>query len=578
MGWKPPPWPAFPPPGPADTRADRMKESYNPAMAPTPLRIGHVINPLAAVPGSDLLAAQPITFESMRRAIAFSSGTDVEIEVVAAVLPEDRGEVPQWMKTGRPLGQTVQDVGSFATARRLPLLRDVLDRLNDCGPFDVGIYTNVDIALQPHFYDFVARTYRSGFDAFSINRRTVIPVADPVAITELYAATGLPHNGHDCFIFPMTALDDFELDDVCIGAPPVGRLLLVNLIAASKRFREFRDEHLTFHVGNDRIWLNVQNREYREHNIEAARRAVAGLQERFPDRNVESLDYVGRLLPRGHIRRGKKTPGSRVRPHQRRQMIFCINPGRSGSRYLARLLDTAPEVTAEHMADPQMIGEELRRVMDGAAPTGESRWHKGDALARRLEQLPPGSIYADTSHMFIKTWSNAVLRRFPESSLRVVVLRRDVIATAASFLRLGCFAEGNPDWGGLLHLPTARNSLVREFLEVEPSDQFELIVGYLLDIELRAQKWLADHPERTVEVWLEDLQEMNGVSRLFQSLEITPTDQTLQFLGTREEDQGHPMPVPSIEVSSDEVVNRVSAILQRFKDGGGPLEQMLLFH
>ena len=44
------------------------------------------------------------------------------------------------------------------------------------------------------------------------------------------------------------------------------------------------------------------------------------------------------------------------------RLIFSINSGRSGSQYLAKLLDSAKEVTAFHEAEPKMIGKYLRLI------------------------------------------------------------------------------------------------------------------------------------------------------------------------------------------------------------------------
>ncbi len=40
-----------------------------------------------------------------------------------------------------------------------------------------------------------------------------------------------------------------------IGTPPIGKSIALNLISNSKNFKEFKDLHLTFHLGNDKNWL-----------------------------------------------------------------------------------------------------------------------------------------------------------------------------------------------------------------------------------------------------------------------------------------------------------------------------------
>jgi hypothetical protein len=42
--------------------------------------------------------------------------------------------------------------------------------------------------------------------------------------------------------------------------------LLANMEAYGNRFREFKDEHLTFHIGDERNWLNPVFADYDRHN------------------------------------------------------------------------------------------------------------------------------------------------------------------------------------------------------------------------------------------------------------------------------------------------------------------------
>ena len=63
----------------------------------------------------------------------------------------------------------------------------------------------------------------------------------------------------------------------------------------------------------------------------------------------------------------RKIFSDRIKHHR---LIFCINPGRSGSKYLAELLGTAVEVDSYHEPEPKMIGDYLRMVTDH--PYGET--------------------------------------------------------------------------------------------------------------------------------------------------------------------------------------------------------------
>jgi hypothetical protein len=55
-------------------------------------------------------------------------------------------------------------------------------------------------------------------------------------------------------VFPRESFPKYRIGLVCLGAPFVGRVLLLNLIAFSERFKELKGLHATFHLGNDRPW------------------------------------------------------------------------------------------------------------------------------------------------------------------------------------------------------------------------------------------------------------------------------------------------------------------------------------
>ena len=128
--------------------------------------------------------------------------------------------------------------------------------------------------------------------------------------------------------------------------------------------------------------------------------------------------------------------------------LFCINAGRSGSNYLADLLSTAQDVAAFHEAEPTMHGEPLRRV--SAAPLTSSyteRQVKLAGIARLLEERPWAQTYAETNHMFIKTYFDVVVDTL--HGVEVIHLRRDPARVLKSFVELGYFSPLNhvwPDW------------------------------------------------------------------------------------------------------------------------------------
>ena len=257
------------------------------------IRLAHIVNPVNADPASDLAVAQPITFETMRRARDYAHG-HVDVALYTTQFAEDQGAVPSDFESTTDLDRSVLDVATFGRARKLPLLKDILQRLYDATNSDYLIYTNVDIGLQPHFYAAVARLLEAGYDAFVINRRTIDPRFEKQAdIPLMYGSLGFAHPGWDCFVFRRSAFPDYDLGTVCIGAPRCGLALLANLLVHANRFAEFKKMHLTFHRGDDRPWSDPSVADYVSFNT----REVIGLLHRLE----EQYGAFDRKSPPGHF-------------------------------------------------------------------------------------------------------------------------------------------------------------------------------------------------------------------------------------------------------------------------------------
>jgi len=246
------------------------------------MRIAHIVNPVMASNESDLRVAQPITFESMRVARDSTKG-DVEIRLLSAQYAEDCEAVPDWLDKTPDLDRSVLDEGVFRLSRKLPLLRNILGRAYDASEdYDYLIYTNVDIGLMPFFYQAVAQMLRKGYDGLVINRRTIDEQFTKVEdLALIYSSVGEKHPGYDCFVFRRNAFTQYELGKICIGAPMVGTLLLLNIACAAERFAVLEDSHMTFHIGDTRVWQNSQFDEYAAHNVREGYCAIAELEARW---------------------------------------------------------------------------------------------------------------------------------------------------------------------------------------------------------------------------------------------------------------------------------------------------------
>ena len=127
---------------------------------------------------SDLVVAQPICFETMRRAKKYAS--DMEIGHFACIYPEDEEVLPNDFFRTRDLERSVLDYGKFGIERRLPLFVDILDRLYEISDADYFIQTNADINLMPYFYHVVRNLIHIGHESFCINKRVIPETYDSI--------------------------------------------------------------------------------------------------------------------------------------------------------------------------------------------------------------------------------------------------------------------------------------------------------------------------------------------------------------------------------------------------------------
>jgi len=228
--------------------------------------ITHIVNPVAADSNSRFHFIQEVTYRSMLAAKDFAP-PEIQLEFLSVQYPEDHKMLPPEFRITPDLERSILDVKKFKKHRKLPLISDILTSAYENSHSEFFIFTNIDIGLMPFFYHTVATYINRGFDAFTINRRTITSEFKTVSeIPMMYADLGEPHRGWDCFIFKREAVQGYQLGSVCVGAPLVGLALISNLIANSKKFLEIKDKHLTFHLGNDRSWNNSPYAEYADHN------------------------------------------------------------------------------------------------------------------------------------------------------------------------------------------------------------------------------------------------------------------------------------------------------------------------
>ena len=229
------------------------------------MKFAHIINPVKVSESSDLFVAQPVTFRSMLAAKQFVKGR-IDVELQAVCFDEDSDLIPDYFIGLPVLERSVLDIGNFGKQRKLPLLKDILNSAVYNTDADYIIYTNVDIGLQPFFYEQVEQ-YLKQYDALVINRRTIAKCDDSSKpLSYFFLQRGKEHPGFDCFIFKWKSYSQYQLSDACIGANWIGRILICNLLCFAQNPFIERNAFLTFHLGDDRSWKTVENIDYDEHN------------------------------------------------------------------------------------------------------------------------------------------------------------------------------------------------------------------------------------------------------------------------------------------------------------------------
>jgi len=227
-----------------------------------------------------------------------------------------------------------------------------------------------------------------------------------------------------------------------------------------------------------------------------ARRALRGL--------LDSGNQPHRLLAALGMPLGSTPPSDLP-------VLFCLTTGRSGSETLSRYLaGQIPEAVAEHEPRPQVNGallDEIRRR--GFEATRPARRIKLKAIGRAVGRSQP-TLYAETSHLFGKTFYDVIAEHFTD--LRVVVLRREPASTMRSLLSLGYFSNRNPSWRGWMDttdlpggIPLGAAGGMPESRSGGHTEAEMRAARYLIDCDWRAERFLEDHPSvRSVEIHLEE--------------------------------------------------------------------------
>jgi hypothetical protein len=164
-------------------------------------------------------------------------------------------------------------------------MREVLGCGADVATSDYLIYSNIDIAPQPYFYNVLARHIESGVESLVVNRRTVHPVHDELdKLDLLYAMLGSSHPGYDCFVFKRADVHRFVLGELSLGLPGFDWIMALNLWYRGGKHLGLYDQHLTFHLGDDRKWTSETFLKWQRLNYDQIHEPLASLKAQFGDR------------------------------------------------------------------------------------------------------------------------------------------------------------------------------------------------------------------------------------------------------------------------------------------------------
>lgn len=229
-----------------------------------------------------------------------------------------------------------------------------------------------------------------------------------------------------------------------------------------------------------------------------------------------------------------------------RRLIFAASAGRGGSGYLRAVLACGDGVLARHEPAPRMAGDDLAAVMlrgERKATLSARRARKLGAVRNALEGTKGDVVYAETTHMFVKTFADAVIPPLVDAGAEVVVVvpTRPLVDVLMSQLRLGWFRPEHAGRGAWYYAP---DDVVPAERVVNASGKsvVDMAVGYNLDVRARTQRLrriVKAHQAagewagvRFVDVKVEDIAPGNadGIEKFLQAVGLKPVAERVKLL------------------------------------------------
>lgn len=214
-------------------------------------KFAHIVNTVSPADNASLASVQRLTLETLLAARAQANGK-LEVELLSAQFENARTFLPEVIRATSDLKECAADRKDLNTKLKLPLLKEILSKLNESKDATHFVYSNLDICVMPFFYETIASYVEKGHDAIVINRRRIAAsYLNEKDLNQMYAEAGKSHTGYDCFVFSRELLSKLILKDIFIGTPPSGNDLFYNIFTFAKNPILFTEKHLTFHAGMD---------------------------------------------------------------------------------------------------------------------------------------------------------------------------------------------------------------------------------------------------------------------------------------------------------------------------------------
>lgn len=163
-------------------------------------------------------------------------------------------------------------------------------------------YTNADINIPFWFFDFLNLNLNGMGEnsGLVINRKDILDGDDDIS-DGVKNVRCKDHLGFDCMVFPAKMSLDFSLGDCTIGYPPIGALLVTNMLHILPSVRLINDCLITWHEGDGSTsdWLGDHNREKIDENFKAAYLALDKLLSGIPSEalfSVKTLTHSSLLI------------------------------------------------------------------------------------------------------------------------------------------------------------------------------------------------------------------------------------------------------------------------------------------